>query len=103
MYLVLKEPQLLGLVSFTGFLEGFLFSSLFYIGLFSLLYWFCENFSHLFLSDLFLSELFQVSVAEMISLQQYRLAIGCFVNFHASLTSKSSEYVRVESKNVISV
>ena len=38
----------------------------------------------------------------MIDLQQYRVAIGCFVSFHASL-SKSCEYVRVESKNVISV
>ena len=38
----------------------------------------------------------------MIDVQQYRLAIGCFVSFHASL-SKSCEYVRVESKNVISV
>ena len=50
----------------------------------------------------FLSELLQVSVAEMIDVQQYGLAIGCFVSFHASL-SKSCEYVRAESKNVISV
>ena len=52
----------------------------------------------------FLSELLQelVSPIEMIDLQQYRVALGCFVSFHASL-SKSCEYVRVESKNVISV
>ena len=52
----------------------------------------------------FLSVLLQglVSPIKMIDLQQYRVAIGCFVSFHASL-SKSCEYVRVESKNVISV
>ena len=38
----------------------------------------------------------------MIDVQQHRLAIGCFVSFHTSL-SKSCEYVRAESKNVISV
>ena len=52
---------------------------------------------------LFLSELLQVSVAETIGLEQYRLTIGCFVSSHASLISKSCEYVRAESKNVISV
>ena len=51
---------------------------------------------------LFLSELLQVSVTEMIGLEQYRLTIGCFVSSHASL-SKSCEYVRAESKNIISV
>ena len=44
-----------------------------------------------------------VSPSLMIGLQQYRLAIGCFVSFHVSLISKSCEYVRAESKNVISV
>ena len=71
-------------------------SLLSYIGLLSLILVLRQLFS-------FLSELLQVSVvAEMIDVQQYRLAIGCFVSFHASL-SKSCEYVRAESKNVISV
>ena len=60
-----------------------------------------ESSSFLFLSlilvlwqiFLFLSELLQVSVAEMIGLEQYRLTIGCFVSSHASLISKSCEYV----------
>ena len=52
---------------------------------------------------LFLSEPLQVSVAEMIGLEQYHLTIGCFVSSHASLISKSCEYVRAESKNIISV
>ena len=102
----IKEPHLLGV--------GLVWSRLF-IGLprvfhcfslfFSLLYWSSLSLI-LVLQKLFSfipSELFQVSVAEMIGLQQYRLAIGCFVSFHASLTSKSCEYVRAESKNVISV
>ena len=70
-------------------------SSLSYIGLLSLILVLRQLFS-------FLSELLQVSVAEMIDVQQYRLAIGRFVSFHASL-SKSCEYVPAESKNVISV
>ena len=35
-------------------------------------------------------------------IKQYRLTIGCSISSHASL-SKSCEYVRAESKNVISV
>ena len=39
----------------------------------------------------------------MIGLEQYRFTIGCFISSHLSLISKSCEYVRAESKNVISV